>query len=78
MPARYQSGWFGASAGGLVVGNLITGQLLDLIGRKHIILIGSLISCAGVAMQVGSNEWRLFLAGRLVGGVYHRPPLSLH
>ncbi|KAF2185845.1 general substrate transporter [Zopfia rhizophila CBS 207.26] len=80
VPARYQSGWFGASTGGMIIGDLITGQLLDIIGRKHIILIGSLITGAGVAMQVASNEWRLFLAGRLISaigfaGVYIESPV---
>lgn len=30
--------------------------------------MGSLFTAIGVGMQVGSSEWKLFLAGRLVNG----------
>lgn len=69
VPAKYQSGWFGASVAGDIIGNVIAGQLLELIGRKHVIAVGSLISSVGIVLQVESSEWRLFLAGRLVGAI---------
>lgn len=42
---------------------------MDMIGRKHIIFAGSIISVAGVRIQVGSNEWKLFLSGRLINAI---------
>lgn len=70
VPARYQSGWSGASTAGDFLGVIVAGQLLDLIGRKHIILAGCIVTAAGVGMQVGSSEWKLFLAGRLINGEF--------
>lgn len=68
MPANYQSGWAGASMGGLVVGVMAGGQLLEIMGRKHSLAFGSLVTAVGVAMQLASHEWKLFLAGRLISG----------
>ena len=39
---------------------------MDGIGRKWVILIGSILTAAGIGVQVGSNNWKEFLAGRLV------------
>lgn len=33
------------------------------------ILLGCIITAAGVGMQVGSNEWKLFLSGRLINAI---------
>jgi MFS family permease len=68
VPANYQSGWAGASMGGLIVGAMAGGQLLEMIGRKHSLAFGSLVTAVGVAMQLASHEWKLFLAGRLISG----------
>jgi len=54
--------------GGLVVGVMAGGQILEMIGRKHSLAFGSLVTAVGVAMQVASHEWKLFLAGRLISG----------
>lgn len=54
--------------GGLIVGAMAGGQLLEMIGRKHSLAFGSLVTAVGVAMQLASHEWKLFLAGRLISG----------
>lgn len=68
IPARVQSGWFAASAAGDGIGNILAGLLLGWLGRKHVIGIGAVITAAGVAMQVASKNWHLFLAGRFING----------
>jgi MFS family permease len=54
--------------GGLVVGVMAGGQILEMIGRKHSLAFGSLVTAVGVVMQLASHEWKLFLAGRLISG----------
>jgi len=68
IPARYLSGWSGAATGGDIIGILIAGQLIEWIGRKHSLLIGTVITAVGIGMQFASHEWILFLCGRLVNG----------
>lgn len=71
IPANYLSGWSAAASGGDIIGILISGQLIEWIGRKHSLLVGAVITAAGVGMQVASTEWVLFLCGRLVNGESH-------
>ncbi|KAL3457036.1 general substrate transporter [Aspergillus heterothallicus] len=68
IPARSQSGWSGAATAGHVIGAIAGGFLMDIIGRKHTMLLGSVLTAAGIGMQQGAHEWRLFLAGRLISG----------
>ena len=51
-----------------MVGVILSGQLLDLIGRRHTLGIGAVMTAAGIGIQVGSHDWKVFLAGRLVNG----------
>lgn len=69
VPANYQSGWAGASMGGLIIGVIAGGQLLEVMGRKHSLALGSLITAVGVGIQLASHEWKLFLAGRLISAI---------
>lgn len=68
IPANYLSGWSAAASGGDIIGILLSGQLIEWIGRKHSLLVGAVITSVGVGMQVASTEWVLFLCGRLVNG----------
>jgi MFS family permease len=70
IPARVQSGWNGASAGGEIIGVLIAGLLLDWMGRKHTMIIGAVCTAVGVGLQQAASSWQLFLVGRLVNGNY--------
>ncbi len=69
IPARYQSGWSGASTAGDVVGIMISGQIMERIGRKHTLALGSIITAIGVGIQVGSPGWAVFLVGRSINGI---------
>lgn len=77
IPAKIQSAWSGVSTVGDAIGILISGQLMDRIGRKWTTLIGAIFTCAGIGVQVGSNDWKAFLAGRMVNGssipLFHIP-----
>ncbi|PMD60991.1 general substrate transporter [Hyaloscypha bicolor E] len=66
IPARWQSGWAGASSAGSIVGEISVSYMLDTIGRKHTIAVGSLFTAIGIGMQIASTEWKLFLAGRFI------------
>ncbi|KAF2491375.1 general substrate transporter [Lophium mytilinum] len=68
VPANYQSGWAGISMGGLIVGVLLGGQLLERLGRRHSLAMGAGLTGIGVGIQLGSVEWKLFLGGRGVAG----------
>ncbi|KAJ9136628.1 General substrate transporter [Pleurostoma richardsiae] len=69
IPAYIQSSWSGVSTAGDIVGVLISGQLMDRIGRKYTILVGTILTAVGVGIQVASHEWKLFLGGRLVNAI---------
>lgn len=43
-------------------------MIMDRIGRKWTILVGCVLTAAGIGVQMGANDWKEFLAGRLVNG----------
>lgn len=69
VPAKLASGMIGASAGGEFVGVMLAAYLMDKIGRKHLMGLGSVVTAIGVAMQVPAHGWQLFLAGRFINGI---------
>ncbi|KAH8888058.1 general substrate transporter [Thozetella sp. PMI_491] len=69
IPANVQSGWSGVSTAGEVVGVLISGWAMDRIGRKNTLMLGSIFTSIGIAMQIASRDWQLFLGGRLVNAI---------
>ncbi|KAJ9611497.1 hypothetical protein H2200_004681 [Cladophialophora chaetospira] len=69
IPATWQSGWSGASSGGDIVGVLLAGQIADWIGRKPCLGIGAILTATGVGVQLGSHDWKVFLAGRLINAI---------
>jgi MFS family permease len=69
IPAYVQSAWSGVSTGGDVLGVIISGQIMDRIGRKHTIIVGSFFTAIGIGIQIASNDWKVFLAGRLINGI---------
>ncbi|CAI4213190.1 unnamed protein product [Parascedosporium putredinis] len=52
IPAKIQSAWSGVSTVGDAIGILISGQLMDRIGRKWTTLIGAVFTCAGIGVQL--------------------------
>lgn len=64
--ASIQSGWSGVSTVGDIVGIIVSGYLLEWIGRKHTLGIGAVLTAVGVGIEVGVQTWRGFLGGRLV------------
>jgi sugar porter (SP) family MFS transporter len=69
IPSTWLSGWTGGSCGGEFVGVLMAGLLMEAFGRRWTYLIGSIITAAGVGMQIGSSEWKLFLGGRIINAI---------
>lgn len=70
ISASIQSAWNGVATAGDVAGVMLSGQVLDRIGRKHSILFGVVFTAVGIGMQYASNEWKLYLGGRLVNCMY--------
>ncbi|KAF2094705.1 general substrate transporter [Rhizodiscina lignyota] len=77
VPARWQSGWSAATSAGGLVGALLAGWLVEKIGRKHLFGGGAVVTAVGIAMQVGSHEWKLFLGGRIVNGEANEVNIAL-
>lgn len=68
LPARYLSAWQSVGPACEIVAALIAAPFLEKYGRKPQILIGSIISAAGVVLQQMAKEWTVHLAGRAVNG----------
>lgn len=65
---QVQAAWSGVSTGGDAFGILISGMIMDRIGRKWTILVGCVLTAAGIGVQMAADDWKEFLAGRLVNG----------
>jgi len=55
--------------GGAVLGTIINMVFADKLGRKRTILLGSLVSLLGSALQSGSTSIVMLIVGRFIGGV---------
>ncbi|KAL1891833.1 hypothetical protein Sste5346_007377 [Sporothrix stenoceras] len=69
ISASIQSAWNGVATAGDIAGVMVSGQVLDRIGRKHSILFGVVFTAVGIGMQYASQEWKLYLGGRLVNSI---------
>uniref|UniRef100_A0A060T130 ARAD1C20878p n=1 Tax=Blastobotrys adeninivorans TaxID=409370 RepID=A0A060T130_BLAAD len=68
IPARYSSAWQAIGPACDLVAAIICHPLLDKYGRKPLIIVGALLSVAGICLQHEAKEWTLHLAGRAVNG----------
>jgi MFS family permease len=66
--ADIQSGWNGVATVGDVIGIIISGYLLEWVGRKHTLGIGAVLTAVGIGLQIGVQTWRGFMVGRFVNG----------
>ncbi|CAK7211314.1 hypothetical protein SBRCBS47491_001082 [Sporothrix bragantina] len=69
ISASIQSAWNGVATAGDIFGVMVSGQVLDRIGRKHSILFGIVFTAVGIGMQYAAQEWKLYLGGRLVNAI---------
>ncbi|KAM0327398.1 hypothetical protein ACHAQA_005684 [Verticillium albo-atrum] len=69
IPAYVQSAWSGLGMCGHVLGVLASGGLMDPLGRKRTIMFGNILTGIGIGIQVASNDWKMFLAGRLINAI---------
>ncbi|SPO05070.1 related to MFS alpha-glucoside transporter [Cephalotrichum gorgonifer] len=68
LPARYLSAWQSIGPACEIVAAIIAAPFLEKYGRKPQILVASVLSAAGVALQQVAKEWTVHLAGRAVNG----------
>ncbi|EIM92842.1 MFS alpha-glucoside transporter [Stereum hirsutum FP-91666 SS1] len=66
IPAAHITAFSAAQTIGSCTGSVIAGFLLDRTGRRHIILLGCAISCAGIALQITALSWQRYFGGILV------------
>ncbi|ORZ21007.1 major facilitator superfamily domain-containing protein [Lobosporangium transversale] len=59
----------GGTTLGAILGGLLAGALSDLIGRKPVTLLSSVIFIVGAALMTFAHDYWLLLLGRLVVGV---------
>jgi len=54
---------------GAIIGGLLAGALSDLVGRKPVTLLSSIIFVVGAALMTFAHSYWLLLLGRVVVGV---------
>lgn len=54
---------------GAIIGGLLAGALSDLVGRKPVTLLSSVIFVVGAALMTFAHAYWLLLLGRVVVGV---------
>ncbi|KAF2172696.1 hypothetical protein M409DRAFT_49238 [Zasmidium cellare ATCC 36951] len=69
IPANRLSGFVACSTAGDILGNLCAGWVMMRFGRKPVLLAISLVAAVGLAMQVSSDDWRIFMGGRFINGI---------
>src|SRR5271163_4568113 len=55
--------------GGAILGSLSISYLADKLGRKKAVLVGTIISCLGCALQGGAVNIPMMIAGRFIAGL---------
>lgn len=68
LPAHYLAAWASVGLACDIVAALLAAPLLEKYGRKHQIIVASIISVVGVLLQQLATEWKMHLAGRAVNG----------
>jgi MFS family permease len=66
LPAVWQSAWIGAMFGALGAGELFAGGIMNRIGRKHILVIGNVITTIGIGVLQASGDWKMWLGGKIL------------
>lgn len=70
LPAHYLAAWAAVGLACDIVAALISAPFLEKYGRKHQIIVASIISVVGLLLQQLATEWKMHLAGRAVNGTY--------
>jgi predicted MFS family arabinose efflux permease len=52
--------------GSLAVGELIAGGIMNHIGRKYMLMIGSIITTIGIVVLQESGDWKMWLGGKIL------------
>jgi MFS family permease len=83
IDAKWNSLWTAMTSIGMILGGVVCGTLSDRWGRKAGMLMGSILSIVGVAVQYISNSAGVLLVGKIVRsflsllrGVYANCPSS--
>ncbi|KAF9891976.1 hypothetical protein FE257_002940 [Aspergillus nanangensis] len=58
-----------AFQGGAIAGTMVNMLFADRLGRKRTILVGSVISCVGCALQAGAVTMVMLMVGRFIAGL---------
>lgn len=69
IPANRLSGFVACSTAGDILGNICSGFVMVRFGRKPVLLGAAVVAAAGVAMQVSTSSWKVFMAGRFINGM---------
>jgi MFS family permease len=62
----WQSAWIGGAFAGLGISCLFSGWIMNKVGRKHMLVIGTALNCIGIGLLQASSEWKLWLFGKMV------------
>jgi MFS family permease len=52
--------------GALGAGELFAGGIMNRIGRKHILVIGNVITTIGIGVLQASGDWKTWLGGKIL------------
>ncbi|KPI45636.1 Alpha-glucosides permease MPH3 [Cyphellophora attinorum] len=68
LSAKWQSAFSGAPIASQIVGNLGSGQVADLIGRRNTLIIALVITFAAITMEFVATTNELFFGGKFLNG----------
>lgn len=52
--------------GSMAAGELLAGGIMNKIGRKHILIIGNVITTVGIGVLQASGDWKMWLGGKIL------------
>ncbi|GKT80480.1 maltose permease [Colletotrichum tofieldiae] len=68
IPAYWQSAWSAMYNVMMIFGSFTAGYMQDWLGRRSVLLLGSIVAAAGIAISFVSETPSQFLGGKIVTG----------
>jgi MFS family permease len=53
----------------LAVSELISGWLMNRIGRKHMLIVGVIVNVIGIIVLQTAHNWKIWLVGKMINAL---------